>query len=465
MPDVTENARDAYAMLVNRQREFFRSGATLDIAVRLQQLRTLYRLLERYEKDFFEAVKRDFGKPAFETFGTELALIKKDIRYLSKNLPRLMRPERVSTNAVSWPAKSRVYHVPYGVSLIIGAWNYPLLLTLQPLAGAIAAGNCAVLKPSELAGHTAGLLHRLFQEAYNPEYIAVEEGGAEESKILLEQPFDYIFFTGSPAIGKKVMQAAAERLTPLTLELGGKSPCIVDADADLDLSARRIVWGKFVNAGQTCIAPDYLLAHHTVENELLENIEKYIKQFYGDDPRNSPDYARLINDHHFSRVEGLIDATKVYCGGHSDAGQRYISPTVLRGSQWEDAAMQEEIFGPVLPVISFNSLEEVVEKINQRPSPLALYFFSKSTKKLEQLQQKVSYGGGCFNDTLFHFGNHHLPLGGVGNSGMGQYHGKYSFYAFSHKKSMVLKSRYLDIPLRYPPYEGKLKWLRRVFKL
>jgi aldehyde dehydrogenase (NAD+) len=451
--------------IVERQRQFFRSSATLDLKFRLSQLKKLYIAIEKYENDIIEALSMDFKKSKFETYGTEISLVKAEIKYFVRHLPVLMRPEKVKSSLISFPAKNYIYKEPFGLSLIISPWNYPFQLVFYPLVGAIAAGNCAVLKPSELTVNTSALVKKIADETFERHLVAVVEGGPETTGELLEVKFDHIFFTGSERVGRIVYEAAARNLTPCVLELGGKSPCIVDGDADIDLAARRIVWGKFLNGGQTCVAPDYLLAHQSIKNPLIDKIIFYIKKYYGDDPKESPDFPRIINHQHFTRIKNLIEADKVVWGGTTDPADNYIAPTVMDMVSHNDAVMQEEIFGPVLPVLEFNDLEEELKEIQYKPKPLAFYYFSSNKKKQKKILKEVAFGGGCINDTLFQFGSPSVPVGGVGGSGIGKYHGKESFRAFSNIKGIVKKTGTLDIPLRYPPYQGKFRLLKLIFKL
>lgn len=451
--------------IVSRQRDFFRTGETLELKFRLRQLKKLHEAIKKYESEIFDALYQDFRKSTFEAFGTEVALVHEEISYFLKNLPKLMRPKKVRSSLVSLPSKSFIYKEPYGISLIIGPWNYPIQLIFEPLVGAISAGNCVVLKPSELAANTSTLVKKLIQEIYDESFVAVVEGGPEVTQALLEKKHDHIFFTGSVKVGKIVYEAAAKNLTPCILELGGKSPCIIDKDANIDLAALRIVWGKFLNGGQTCVAPDYLLLHKSIKKPFLEKLIFYIKKHYGDNPKNSPDFPRIINDGNFNRLNAFLDNGQTVIGGDSDPKEKYIAPTVLDQISWSDPVMQEEIFGPILPVMEFEDLDEALDDIKDRPKPLALYYFSKNKKKQEKVLKEVGFGGGCINDTLFQFGSSSIPVGGVGNSGIGKYHGKDSFYAFSNSKGIVKKSNKLDIPFRYPPYGGKLKLLRLIFKL
>ena len=451
--------------IVERQKQFFKTGETLKLKFRLQHLKKLHQAISGHEDAICDALYLDFRKSQFEAFGTEIALIQEEIKFFIKKLPVLIKPKKAKSSIASLPAKSFVYHEPYGHSLIIGPWNYPVMLMLQPLVGSIAAGNCVLLKPSELTTNTSKVIRKIVEEAFDESYVAVIEGGVTVTQELLKLYFDHIFFTGSERVGKIVYEAAAKNLTPCILELGGKSPCIVDEDANVDLAARRIVWGKLINGGQSCVAPDYVLAHRNIRSQLLIALIHYIEKFYGKEPDKSPDLPRIINDRNFDRLTKFLNNGKVLIGGTYDAKQRFISPTVLENITWEDPIMQEEIFGPILPVIKFESLDEVLIKIKERPKPLALYYFSKRKKKQEKILQEVSFGGGCINDTMFQFGNPNLPVGGVGSSGLGKYHGKESFLAFSNRKGIVKKNNKIDIPFRYAPYKGKLTLLKSLFKL
>ncbi len=448
---------------VRTQRNYFRSGLTRDVGFRLEQLRKLKGLLYYHEEEITEAVRQDFSKPPFETFATEIGLLYNEIDYILKHLKKWTKPNRVRGSLVNFPSRNYIHHQPYGVSLVIGAWNYPIQLSLNPVLGSMAAGNCTLLKPSELAAESSGLLAKIINDNFNPGYLRVVEGDAETTQALLEEPLDYIFFTGSTRVGKIIMEAAAKQLTPVTLELGGKSPAIIDETADLKVAARRIVWGKFVNAGQTCVAPDYLYVHKSIKQKLSDYMVKEIREFYGPEPHNSPDYARIINRQHFDRLVSYIDnGSAILSGGSFDAETLYIEPTILDDVSWEDPVMQEEIFGPILPVLEYEELNEIVRSMNKRSKPLALYLFSKNKTIQQQVVKNIDFGGGCINDTIAHLGNHRLPFGGVGNSGMGNYHGKSSFDVFSHEKSIMKKPTWLDIPLRYAPYKGKLKWIKKL---
>lgn len=458
--DTSCNIRDVIAA----QRDFFSSGRTGDLDFRLENLNRLKNAIIQNEAAISGALEKDLSKSAYESYLTEIGVALDEIRYISRRLKSWARPRRVKTPFYLWPASSRIYSEPYGLALIIAPWNYPFLLSVSPLIGSIAAGNCNVLKPSEFAPHTAAIISELLESHFDSRYITVIEGDAHVAKELLAERFDYIFFTGSMSVGKIVMSAAAKYLTPITLELGGKSPCIVDADVNMDLAARRIVSGKFMNAGQTCIAPDYLLVQRKNKSILLDHIKKHISKFYGKNPRKSPDYGRIINRQHFNRLVDLLKEGRVIIGGQSDPDDLYIDPTLIENVSWDDAVMQDEIFGPLLPVLEFDDLSEVISMINSRPKPLALYVFSRRPDRCRQIIDQVSFGTGCINDTVIQFANPHLPFGGVGNSGMGRYHGKASFDTFSHQKSILRKSFPFDPPLRFPPYKNKLTILKKILR-
>ncbi len=446
--------------IIREQREFFATGKTKDVEWRIEQLKRLKQAIVDDQEAIVNAVKADLGRPDFEAY-FEIAAIS-EINYALKHLKSWVKPKKVATSIDQFPASAKIYPEPLGVVLIISPWNYPFQLMISPLTGAIAAGNCAVLKPSEVAANTSRVIADLIQKTFDPAYIAVVEGGVEISQQLLEEKFDHIFFTGGTAIGKIVMQAAAKHLTPVTLELGGKSPCIVDSDVDLKYAAKRITWGKYLNAGQTCIAPDYLLVDRRIKSELLTEIKKCVEEFYGDDPAQSPDYARLISRRHFERLEPLLKDGEIVIGGQTKPEEKYIAPTVMAQVSWESPVMQEEIFGPILPVLEYTDLKEAIAQINARPKPLALYIFSKDKQKQEQVLQETSSGGVCINDTVMQFGVSTLPFGGVGDSGIGSYHGKASFDTFSHYKSVLKKGFRLDPNWRYPPYKDKLSLLKRI---
>ena len=450
--------------MIQAQREYFLSGATRDVEFRIKTLDKLIKILQRAEKDVYEALRQDLRKPVFEAYLSELGLILEDAKFARSQLRIWTQPEEPSMPLAHWPASARVTREPYGTVLIISPWNYPLDLALSPLVGAIAAGNTAVIKPSEMAPHTSALIKKLISENFSPEYIAVAEGGADVTQDLLAQPFDYIFFTGSTRVGRIVMEAAAKHLTPMTLELGGKSPCIVEASAKLDIAAKRIVWGKFFNAGQTCIAPDYILADAKILGSLVEKMKAQIRAFFGEDPQKSPDYARVVNEAHFKRLSAYLKEGNILSGGRSDASDLYIEPTLLGELPPKASVMEEEIFGPILPILPYENLDQALDQVRRRPRPLALYLFTESAKIEKKVLGSISFGGGCVNDAIAHFASTDLPFGGVGASGFGAYHGRKSFETFSHPRSVLKRSSLIDLPVRYPPYSASWK-LKLVKKL
>lgn len=452
------------ADLVIAQRRFFQTGTTRDLAFRTKQLQLLHQAISENQDDLIKALQADLHKCQFESVALEIALCFTEINYTLKHLKSWLKPKKAAVPLTQLPSSAKVVAEPLGVVLIIGPWNYPFQLVIAPLIGAIAAGNCAIIKPSEIALHTSNFVAKLIAEYFPPEFITVVEGGKEATQELLAEKFDHIFFTGGTQIGKIIMQAAAQHLTPVTLELGGKSPCVVEPDTNLEVTAQRITWGKFVNAGQTCVAPDYLLVHKSIKEQLLGAIKDSIRQFYGENPLNSPDYARIISDRHFERLCGLLPDENVVVGGQTDASQRYIAPTIITDVDWQDAVMADEIFGPILPVLEYSNLEDAIAQINAQPKPLALYIFSTNKQTQEKILAQTSSGGVCINDTVMHLAVTELPFGGVGSSGMGSYHGKASFDTFSHYKSILNKSFRMDVKLRYPPYEGKVKLLDKLFK-
>lgn len=454
LPDTVE--------LYRAQKAFFDGGATRPVAFRLAQLKKLKEAIASREAAILDALRRDLGKPEFEAYGSELGFVYEELRFIEKRLHRWAAPRRVSTPILQWPASSRIHPEPKGVVLVISPWNYPFQLLISPAVGAIAAGNCVLLKPSELAPHTSRVVAELVSSTFPPEFLACVEGAVEVTQRLLDLPFDHVFFTGSTAVGKVIMAAAAKHLTPVTLELGGKSPCIVDDTVPVEVTGRRIAWGKFFNAGQTCVAPDYLLVPRRLKQPLCEAIQDAIVQFFGDDPAASPDYARIVNDRHFKRLEGLMQGARVITGGKTRATDRYIAPTLLESPGWDAPVMKEEIFGPLLPVVEYDSLDDAIDRVKGLPRPLALYVFSASEESQEKVVSRLSFGGGCVNDTLMHLANPNLPFGGIGPSGLGHYHGKYSFDTFSHFKSVLKRPFYLDLKLRYQPYLDRVKLVRRL---
>ncbi|WP_245157096.1 aldehyde dehydrogenase [Anaerovorax sp. IOR16] len=460
--DVMEKAKRK--LLVEKQHSYFFEGNTLPMEFRRKQLLKLKQALQVYEPRIMEALKKDLGKSAFESYETELGMVLSELNFALLNLKKWTKKKNTKTPWVHFPSKSAMYQEPLGVVLILSPWNYPLQLSLAPLVSCIAAGNCAVLKPSHSAPHTTAIMEEMISTYFAPEYIAVISGETEISQELLKLKFDYIFFTGSPAVGKIVMKAASKHLTPVTLELGGKSPCIVDGTANIEIAARRIVWGKFLNAGQTCVAPDYVLVDESVKERLVDRMIQYILAFYGTKPLKSKDLPHIINEKHFNRLCGLLEGQNIRYGGKFDAEIRKIEPTILTEVKENSAVMQEEIFGPLLPILTYNKLENAIDFIKKREKPLALYLFTNSQKNERKILQKVSFGGGCINDTIVHLANPHLSFGGVGQSGMGAYHGKKGFETFSHEKSILKKHVGIDIPLRYPPYMGKLGLLHLLLK-
>lgn len=447
---------------VMNQKNYFRQGYTRSFTFRKNALQKLEKALEEYEAELLEALEKDFGKNRIESYLTEIYTTKNEIHDALKNLKKWMRPKKTLISGLAqFPASSQVLKEPLGQVLIISPWNYPVQLALAPLVGSISGGNCAIIKTSELAPHVSTVLRKLIEDTFDPAYVTVVEGGVEETTALLKEKFDHIFFTGSTRVGRIIMKAASDNLTPVTLELGGKSPCIVDETANLALAARRIIWGKLINAGQTCIAPDYLLVHKDVKEKLLEEMESAVKEYYGESPADSPDLARIINDSHFERLKSLIDPSKVYLGGDWDDTTRYLAPTIFDGVEWDDEIMKEEIFGPLLPVLSFNHFDELKDLLINRASPLAMYFFSENKRRQRELFSTLSFGGGCINDVLMHLTDSRQPFGGVGDSGMGNYHGEAGFKTFTHEKTILKNTTFFNLPFRYPPYKiGIVKMLK-----
>lgn len=438
--------------LIQQQRTFFHGGKTKSVHFRKQQLKKLKQIIEKNENSIYEALKEDLNKTPFEAHMTELGLVYEEINYMLKHLKQFSKPKKVQTPIVHFYSKSKIVAEPLGSVLIISPWNFPINLSLIPLVGAMAAGNCAVLKPSEISPATSHLLKHLINDNFVKKYITVVEGEAETTQALVHQGFDYCFFTGSSEVGKEIMKSASEHLTPVTLELGGKSPAIIMNDANLKLAARRIVWGKYLNAGQTCVAPDHLLVQKESKEKLLSYMRQELYHFYGLDPLKNEDYPKIINEKHFNRIKSLFDNKNIIHGGEADSETLKIAPTFIDSPSWDSDLMQEEIFGPILPILTFDDLNEVVELMHRKPKPLALYLFTESKNVKEIVTNYISFGGGCINDTLIHLANTHLPFGGVGNSGFGQYHGKYSFETFSNQKSITEKTNLFDITLRYAPF-------------
>ncbi|EPY2273895.1 aldehyde dehydrogenase [Clostridium sporogenes] len=455
-----ESIRD----MLKKQKSFFEKGYTKDINFRIEALKKLKHNIKMNENNIFKALKIDLNKSEFETFITEIGIVYDEINGAIKNIKKWSKPKKVKTPITNFLASSYIYNEPYGVALIMAPWNYPFQLIMAPLVGAISAGNCVLLKPSELAVETEQIIVKIIKEAFSDEYIGVVTGGVKESEALLKEKFDYIFYTGGINVGKIVMRAAAEHLIPITLELGGKSPCIVDKDANIDFAARRIAWGKFLNAGQTCVAPDYLVVHRNIKEKLISSIENYIIEFFGENVFESEEYPRIINERHFKRLEGYLKEGKIVFGGKTDISNLYIEPTIIEGINLKNRIMEEEIFGPIFPVIEFEDIDEVIDIVKNNPKPLALYYFSEDKEKQEFIIKNISFGGGCINDTIMHLSTSTLPFGGVGNSGMGNYHGRASFETFSHKKSILKKSNLIDIKIRYAPFKGKINLAKKLFK-
>ena len=449
--------------LVNRQRKYFQTGATLPVSTRISALRRLYDAISKHEKEINEALRKDLGKSGFESYMCETGMVLEELSYMLKHTPHFAREKRVRTPLAQFHSRSCQKPSPYGVTLIMSPWNYPFMLTLSPLADALAAGNTAVVKPSAYSPHTSDVILRILSQCFEPKYVAVVTGGRAENTCLLREHFDYIFFTGSQTVGKEVMRNAAEHLTPVTLELGGKSPCIVDQTANIKLAARRIVFGKYLNCGQTCVAPDYIYCHRSVKDKLVSEVKKQIQKQYGKQPLSNPDYGKIINEKHFDRILGLIDKKKVVHGGSSDRKALRIEPTVLDNVTFSDAVMQEEIFGPVMPILVFDRLDEVIRNVNAMPHPLALYLFTSDNAAAKKVTSRCGFGGGCINDTIIHLATTEMGFGGFGESGMGAYHGKIGFDTFSHYKSIVDKKTWIDLPMRYQPYRKMHEKMVRFF--
>lgn len=438
---------------------FFKSGETLSYAFRKKMLLKLLEAVKLYEKDIVAALYKDLGKSEAEAYASEIALVKMEIHYFLKNLQQLIKPQKVTTNLMNWPSASYIQYKPLGVVLIVAPWNYPFLLLFQPLVAAIAAGNCVVLKPSELAPATESVTVKIITEIFNDNYVKVftGDGATVVTQLLTQNSFQHLFFTGSVAAGKAVYTLAAEKLIPVTLELGGKSPCVIEDDANLIVAARRVVMGKFINAGQTCVAPDYLLVHAAVKDKLIQALINAIEQFY---PIYSNEYGKIINEKRFKVLLAYLNEGTIIYGGKYNEQERYLQPTLVDNVSLESNIMKEEIFGPILPIITFNTKEEAKQIIEKNPNPLAFYVFTQSNTNKYYWNNAIAFGGGCINNTLYHLSNIHLPFGGIGNSGIGKYHGADSFYTFSHKQSLLSTPTWFDPLLKYPPFAKKLKWLK-----
>ncbi|WP_145475402.1 aldehyde dehydrogenase [Staphylococcus hominis] len=447
-------------------KQFFKTHQTKDIKFRKQQLKLLSKSIKDHETELLESLKIDLGKGSVEAYATEIGILLKSIKTARKELKNWAKTKQVDTPLFMFPSKSYIKPEPYGTILIIGPFNYPVQLLFEPLIGAIAAGNNAIIKPSELTPHVAQVVRKVIEDVFASDFVAVVEGGVEETQTLINLPFDYIFFTGSENVGRIVYEAASKNLVPVTLELGGKSPVIVDETANIKVASDRISFGKFTNAGQTCVAPDYILVNRKVKNELIQAFKQSIEEFYGKNIQNSPDFGRIVNTKHFNRLSELlaIHRNEVIFGGHTDENEQYIEPTILDGITPQSKIMEEEIFGPLLPIIVYDDFNEVIDIIQSKSKPLSLYLFSEDENTTNCVLEELSFGGGAINDTLMHLANPNLPFGGVGASGIGEYHGKYSFDTFSHMKSYIFKSTRLDSSIIYPPYKGKFKYIRTFFK-
>jgi len=439
-----------------KQKAFYKSGKTMSTDFRIENLKKLYNTIKKYENEINNALNADLGKSSYESFMCETGLALSEISYMIKNTKKFSKARTVSTPLAQFSSHSCKQPVPYGNTLIMSPWNYPFLLSISPLSNAISAGNTAIVKPSAYSPATSNIIEKIIKECFHQEYVAVITGGREENASLLNQKFDLVFFTGSQDVGKEVLRHTAETLTPAILELGGKSPCIVDKDADIKLAAKRIVFGKFLNCGQTCVAPDYILCHKSVKDKFISEVIKQIKLQFGNEPLNNKDYGKIINKKHFDRLCALIDKEKVVYGGNTDPSSNKISPTVMDNVTFDDLVMKEEIFGPVMPIITFENFDNLISDIKDMPKPLALYIFTKNKEHIRKVNTGLSFGGGCINDVVIHLATSNMGFGGVGESGMGSYHGKDGFMAFSHIKSIVDKKTWIDLPMRYQPYKNKI---------
>lgn len=459
------NSDTNFSALLNEQKAFFEGGVLRDAAYRKMQLELLLQAIRNRESEIIDALKKDLNKAPFESYAAEIGLVYEELRYHIKHVKKWARGERVSTNQlINFWSTSRIVPQAYGQVLIIAPWNYPFQLVMMPLIGALSAGNTVVIKPSEFTPHVAEVLQQLISDTFPAHYVTVVNGDADVSKSLLELKWDKLFFTGSPRVGRIIAEAAAKNLTPVTLELGGKSPTIVSAKAKIDLAAKRIIWGKLINAGQTCIAPDYVFVQNRVKEEFVRRLVHWIEEFYGTDLLNNDDYPSIVNKHHAERLAGYISDATVLYGGKFDVEKRFVAPTIIDAGNVDKPVMTDEIFGPILPILGFDHLQETIDFISSRPKPLALYFFSESKREQNEILSKTSSGSMAINETLMQVANNQLPFGGVGNSGNGSYHGKRSFIDFSHERSVLKKITWFDMPLRYPPYGKKLKWVKMFLK-
>ena len=453
-----------YQEILQQQKTFFNSHQTKDVSFIISSLKQLKTEILKQETAVSDAIYKDFKKPIFETYVTEISVVLQDIDYAIKHIKSWSKPQRVSPALLNFPSSEFIYNEPYGNVLIISPWNYPFQLAFAPLVNAIACGNTVVLKPSELTPNTSSIVSKIIAKVFKPEHATVTEGAVETATALLNLKWDYIFFTGSVKVGKIVAKAGAPHLTPMTLELGGKNPCIIDETANIKLTAKRIIWGKFLNAGQTCIAPDYILIHHSKKEAFYSALKDEITIAYGENPEQSEDYTRIVNEANFKRLNSFLTNETIVIGGQTNPGDNYLAPTVLDESNLNSEVMKDEIFGPILPVISYTTFEDLKTTLNNYAKPLALYAFTNNNAFKTRILKEFSFGGGVINDTIIQFTNHKLPFGGVGESGIGAYHGKYSFQTFSHQKSIVKKGNWLDLPFRYAPYTAKLKTIKKLLK-
>lgn len=447
-------------------RDFFQTQATKDIKFRKKYLKALKKSIKKHESDILDALKSDLGKNKVEAYATEIGFVKKELSYIIKELKNWAKTKSVTTPMMQFPAKSFIKYEPYGTVLIIGPFNYPFQLVMSPLIGALAAGNCAVVKPSEMTPQTSMVVQEILEEVFPENYVKVIQGEKEVTSQLLDERFDYIFFTGSTKVGQIVYEKASKHLTPVTLELGGKSPAIIDDTANLKVAAERVAFGKFMNAGQTCVAPDYVLIDNKVKMKFVKALQSTIQEFYGTQTEQSEDFGRIVNDNHFNRLVNIIEDSRqqVIYGGESNADELFVAPTIILDPELSDSVMQQEIFGPILPIIGYDTFNEVYDIVEQYEKPLALYLFTEDSDQITAVFNRLSFGGGCVNDTILHLANPNLPFGGVGHSGIGSYHGKYSFELFSHEKSYITKSTKLESGLLFPPYKGKFKYVKQLFK-
>ncbi|PKE30691.1 aldehyde dehydrogenase [Macrococcoides caseolyticum] len=447
-------------------RDFFQTQSTKDIKFRKKYLKALKKSIKKHESDILDALKSDLGKNKVEAYATEVGFVMKELSYIIKELKNWAKTKSVTTPMMQFPAKSFIKYEPYGTVLIIGPFNYPFQLVMSPLIGALAAGNCAVVKPSEMTPQTSMVVQEILEEVFPPDYVKVVQGEKEVTSQLLDERFDYIFFTGSTKVGQIVYEKASKHLTPVTLELGGKSPVIIDDTANLKVAAERIAFGKFMNAGQTCVAPDYVLIDNEIKVKFVEALQATIQEFYGAQIEQSEDFGRIVNDNHFNRLVNIIEDSRqqVIYGGESNADELFVAPTIILDPELSDSVMHQEIFGPILPIIGYDTFNEVYDIVEQYEKPLALYLFTEDSDQITAVFNRLSFGGGCVNDTILHLANPNLPFGGVGHSGIGSYHGKYSFELFSHEKSYITKSTKLESGLLFPPYKGKFKYVKQLFK-